>query len=127
MIKLIITIKFFVQLNFAKFRRQIKGLRKTTANIQVVGFTDNDTYEEVLYKGATGLDIKCDIANLSLVCSNGIVHNTLILEKTWTLGEFIHQNGGTVNRSKKVWGVLCPVDDENLDLVSIVSKLYLLN
>ena len=41
----------YFQLNFAKFWQQLKGLRKTTASIQVVGFTDADMYQEVLDKG----------------------------------------------------------------------------
>lgn len=107
-----------MQLNFAKFRKQLKGLRKTTTNVQVVGFTEADTLEEVLAKGAKGLDIKCDISKLLLVCSNGIVPDMPIFGKQWTLGDFTEQNGGTSNRSKKVWGVLCPIDDETEDSVS---------
>ena len=78
----------------------------------MVGFTEADTHEEVLAKGAKGLSINCDTSELLLVCSNGIVNNLPILGKQWTLGEFTQQNGGTSNRSKKVWGVLCPYDEE---------------
>ena len=102
------------QLNFAKFRQQLKGLRKTTTNIQVVGFTDADTYDEVLDKGAKGLGVKCERSLLSLICSNGIIPNAPIHDLPWSLGEYVKYNGGTQNRSKKVWGVLIPDnDDEN--------------
>lgn len=111
------------QLNFAKFRKQMKGLRKSTANVQVVGFTEDDTHEEVVSKGARGLDINCDISELLLVCSNGIVRDVPIFDKQWTLGAFTEQNGGSSNRSKKVWGLLCPVEDENLHTSDSVHLL----
>lgn len=79
--------------------------------MQVVGFTDADAHKDVLAKGAKGLGIECG-TEILLVCSNGIVLDMPILGKQWTLGEFIQQNGGTANRSKKVWGVLCPYDEE---------------
>ena len=41
----------FIQLNFAKYRRVLKGYKKTTPNTLVVGFTDADTHQEVLEKG----------------------------------------------------------------------------
>ena len=100
-----------MQLNFAKYRQQLKGLKKTTANVQVVGFTDADTHSEVLAKGAKGLGVKCDIKLLALVCSNGIVPDAEICGHPWTLGEYIHLHGGTQNMSKKTWGVLIPIDD----------------
>ena len=51
-------------LNFAKFRRQLKGLKKTTTNMQVVGFTDGDTYTDVVSKGAQALGVKCATSSL---------------------------------------------------------------
>ena len=123
-----------MQLNFAKYRQQLKGLRKTTANVQVVGFTDGDTHRDVLTKGANGLGVKCDINLLSLVCSSGIVPDTKICDHPWTLGEYIHLNGGVQNRSKKTWGILIPVDDEDTtkcsstaDSVYIRPSNFLLN
>ena len=101
-----------MQLNFAKFRQQLKGLRKTTTNVQVVGFTDADTHSEVLAKRAKGLEVKCDPHFLALVCSSGIVPDTEILGHPWTLGEYIRINGGIQNRSKKTWRILVPIDDE---------------
>lgn len=53
-----------MQLNFVKFRRGLKGFRKTSPNIQVVGFTDEDSHLDVPRKGARGLDLKCDLKDL---------------------------------------------------------------
>lgn len=92
-----------VQLNFAKFRKQLKGLRKTTTNVQVVGFTDADAHKDVLAKGAKGLGIECG-TEILLVCSNGIVLDMPILGKQWTLGEFIQQNGGVLQIEVRKYG-----------------------
>lgn len=101
----------------------MKGLRKTTTNVQVTGFSDSDTHQEVVSKGGNGLDIKCDVSELLLVCSSGIVRDVPIFGKQWTLGGFTAQNGGTANRSKKVWGVLCPIEDDLLQTSDSVSLL----
>ena len=77
----------------------------------MVGFTDSDTHQEVLRKGAMGLGIKCG-KDLALIRSNGIVPNGPLNDMPWTLGEYVHYNGGTQNWSKKVWRVLVPYDDD---------------
>ena len=100
----------------------MKGFHKTSPNTQVVGFCDQDGHSEVLRKGARGLGLTCSLSNLQLLCSNGIVLDSPLGEKSWMLGEYIRQNGGTQNRSKRVWGICIPVDEyENSseDLVSI--------
>lgn len=66
----------------------------------------------MLTKGAKGLGVKCKSSLLSLVCSGGVVPDIPICGKSWTLGEYVRLNGGTQNRSKKVWGLLVPFDDE---------------
>ena len=101
------------QLNFAKYRRVLKGYRKTTPNTQVVGFTDADTHQEVIEKGARGLGIKCDFKQLALLCSSGLVPDYLSKDVPWTLGEYTKLNGGSSNRSKKSWGIYVPFDIEN--------------
>lgn len=78
-----------IQLNFAKFEQVLKDLKKTTTNIQVVGFRDSDTHLDVLTKGAKGLGVKCKPSLLSLVCSGGIVPDMPICGKSWTPGEFV--------------------------------------
>lgn len=74
-----------------------------------------------------GLGVKIrDISHLSLVCSYGIVPNMSIDGAPWTLGEFIRQNGGSSSRSKKVWGVLVPIDEEmesTIDWIIFAPKL----
>ena len=69
----------------------------------------------MLAKGAKGLGVKCDVNLLALVCSSGMVPDTEICGHPWTLGEYTRLNGGTQNRSKKTWGILIPVDDEESD------------
>lgn len=113
-----------MQLNFARFRRQLKGFKKTTANFQVVGFTDSDSHHDVITKAAKGLGLNCDFKLLQLICSNGLVLNNPIGDKPWTLGEYVKNYGGKPNRSKKVWGLNIPIDiDEEIttdDSVSIM-------
>ncbi len=99
---------YLFQLNFARFRRHLKGFRKTTTNTQIVGFTDLDSYEDVLLRAARSLGLKCDSEELKLVCSGGLVLDSLD-DQPWTLGKYIQQNGGTQNRSKRVWGIYIPV------------------
>lgn len=55
-----------------------------------------------------GLRIKCDLDELQLLCSGGMVVDTP-LDKPWSLDEYINQHGGTQNRSKNVWGICIPV------------------
>ena len=53
-----------------------------TTNIQVVGFANTDTYQEVIKKAAKGLGIM-SWRMLSLVCSGGVVPETEICGQTW--------------------------------------------
>lgn len=75
----------------------------------MVGFTDEDNHQDVLHKAAMGLGLKCQLHELQLLCSGGIIPDNLILGEAWTLGGYIAQNGGTKNRSKKIWGVGIPI------------------
>ena len=105
------------QLNFAKYRRNLKGYAKTTPNTQDIGFTDADSHHDVLIKGARGLGINCSVNELSILCSGGLVPDIPINNEPWTLGEYIKLNGGSVNRSKK-WGIYVPIDiEEKLTVV----------
>ena len=72
----------------------------------MVGFSDADTYQDVVENAAKGLGLKSS-SKCTLVCSGGVVHEAPIRGKKWSLGEYIHYNGGTVNRSKKSMGVAC--------------------
>ena len=89
-----------------KYRCVLKGYKKTTRNTQVVGFTDTDTHQDVIERGARGLGIKYDFKQLALLCSGDLVPNFLSEDIPWTLGEYIRLNGGTSNRSKKSWGYI---------------------
>ena len=65
--------------------------------MQVVGFTDKDSHIDVLRRGANGLGLKYNFDQLLLLCSGGIVMDSPIGEKPWTLGEYIKQHGGNQN------------------------------
>lgn len=99
-----------MQLNFARFRRQLKGFKKTTPNTQVIGFTEDDSHQDVIRKAAQGLGINCDLSLLSLICSNGLN----IEKRPWTSGKYIEHHGGNQNRGKKAWGIYIP--DDNMEL-----------
>ena len=86
--------------------------------MQVVGFTDKDSHNDVLKKGANGLGLKCNLDLLQLLCSGGIVLNSPIGDNLWTLGEYIKQHGGNQNRSKKVWGINVPIDYEDVHVAA---------
>ena len=85
--------------------------------MQVVGFCETDSYHSVVSKAAQRLGI-ADFESSQLVCSGGVVPNVDICGEEWTLGDYIRLNGGTSNRSKKVWGLLVS-EDEDGDLVRI--------
>lgn len=65
-------------------------------------------------KATRGLQIECDLDLLSLLCSGGMVPNQPFADNAWTLGNFVKFNGGTANRSKKVWGIYIPVGADDL-------------
>ena len=48
--------------------------------------------------------------DLAIICSSGLVPNLPIDNQLWTLGEYIKLNGGSLNRSKKLWGIYVPFD-----------------
>lgn len=81
--------------------------------MQVVGFTNDNTYQDILSRAASGLGLKCDLSLLRLLCSGGVIPDVPIGGKPWTLGEFIRQNGGSQNRGKKSWGVDVPIGHED--------------
>lgn len=96
-------------MNFARYRRHLSGFRKTTTNTQIIGFTESDSYQNVLTKASKGLGLHCKLSLLQLMCSGGMIPESPIEDRPWTLGRFIKHNGGVQNRSKKVWGVNVPI------------------
>ena len=57
--------------------------------IQVPGFCSNDSYSDVVEKGAKGLNITHPPDKLQFLVSNGLVTNGSLHDgKSWTLGSF---------------------------------------
>ena len=77
--------------------------------IQTSGFSDADTYCDVIKKGAKGLNITSQPETLSLVVSNGLVTNAPLRDgREWTLGNYTLEIGGVSTRSKKTFGIYSP-------------------
>ena len=96
---------YYFQLNFTKYRQNLKVYTKTTPNTQVIG-------HDVLVKGARGLGINCCVDELLILYSGGLIPDIPINNEPWTLGEYIKLNSGSVNQSKKCWGIYVPIDVE---------------
>ena len=100
-----------MQLNFAQYRRAGKfGYQMMPpGRIQISGFSDADTYCDVIKKGAKGLNVTAQPETLSLVVSNGLVTNTPLRDgREWTLGNYTLEIGGVSTRSKKTFGIYNP-------------------
>ena len=81
--------------------------------MQISGFTDDNTYQEVVAQVARGLTIKADPVDLHLVVSGGLVmDDTLQDGKPWTLGGYVQEIGGVSVRCKKTFGIYIPLDVE---------------
>ena len=92
--------------------------------IQILGFSDADTYCDVIKKGAKGLNITAQPETLSLVVSNGLVTNAPLRDgREWTLGNYTLEIGGVSTQSKKTFGIYSPpkVPDD----VSYIAYNYL--
>ena len=98
----------------SRYRRHLIGFCKTTPNIQIVGFSNDNSYQDVLSRAANGLGLKYDPTLLRLLCSGGVIPDAPIGINPWSLGEFIKQNGGNQNRSKKSWEVEVPFGHEEM-------------
>ena len=91
--------------------------------MQISGFTDGNTYQEVVAQGARGLIIKADPADLHLVVSGGLVmDDTLQDGKPWTLGGYVQEIGVSA-RYKKTFGIYIPLDVEEEES-SVSFKKY---
>ena len=83
--------------------------------VQIPGFSNDDTYKQVIIKGAKGLEITNSSENLLLLVSNGLVKDTpLPSGKAWTLGNYISEFGGIQARGKRTFGIFVPVDTEDV-------------
>ena len=57
--------------------------------IQIPGFTDSDSHEDVITKGSKGLGITKPPNQLSLLVSSSLVKNSVLPSgKVWTLGNY---------------------------------------
>ena len=80
--------------------------------MQIPGFKDEDTYDEVVERGARGLGIK-NLENLQFVVSGVVVKNTPYENgEGWTLGGYVEGMGGQNVRGKKTFGLFIPDSDE---------------
>lgn len=79
--------------------------------MQISGFTDDNTHQEVVAQGARGLTINADPADLHLVVSGGLVLDATLQDgKPWTLG--VQEVGGVSAGCKKIFGIFIPSDVE---------------
>lgn len=131
MIKYQVLIVFiFTQLNFAKYERSGRFAYKMIppGKIQVPGFSNSDTYQEVLAKGADGLGLTTSSECLKLIVSNGLIRNApLPSGLPWTLGNYIHEFGGVQARGKRTFGIYMPcdvVDQETGMYMSSEAQVY---
>ena len=107
---------FIIQLNFCRYRKAGLTYRRTTGNFQISGFSDDNTYQEVVAQGARGLKINADTADLHLVVSGGLVMDDPLQDgKPWTLGGYVQEIGGVSARGKKTFGIYIPLDVEEDD------------
>lgn len=97
---------------------------RTTTNVQVPGFRNNDTYEDVVERGARGLGLT-NLDNVQFVVSGGIVHNTPFEDgEPWTLGRYVEGIGGQAVRGKKTFGLLVLDSDEEDEVCSFYYYSY---
>lgn len=85
--------------------------------MQISGFTDDDTYIDVVRKGSKGLEIQAIPSRLHLIVSGGMVMDTPLLGgKAWTLGNYIQEFWGTSARGRKQFGIYIPIDVEEEEM-----------
>ncbi len=74
---------------------------------------DEHSYQEVVERGAKGLNVRANPAELLLVVSSGLVVDAPLHDgNAWTLGGYVQEVGGVSARCKKTFGIYLPVDDE---------------
>ena len=82
--------------------------------VQVPGFSNADTHQDVITKGAKGLGIDTNPGRLSLIVSHGLVRNaSLPSGQPWTLGNYTNEFGGVQARGKRTFEILVDLDEEN--------------
>ena len=117
--KIIIYYTVLLQLNFCRYRKAGLTYRRSTANVQIPGFTDSNTYKELLAKGSRGLGIDASITDLQLIVSGGLVNDIPLHQgEPWSLGAYIQEIGGVSVRAKKTFGIYNVLDDDDEQSVS---------
>lgn len=106
-----------MQLIFCRYRRAGFSFVCSTPKVQVPGFTDEDTYKEVVQKGAQGLGT-INYKDLQFLVSSGVVNNTPLANgEHWSLGGYVEGIRGQTARGKKLFGLYVPYSDEEDDKV----------
>lgn len=116
-----------LQLNLCRYRRARYSYLRTSANIQVPGFSDCDTYSDVVARGAQGLGITANIENLQLVVSGGVVNDSPLQGgESWTLGGYVKEMGGQAVRGKKTFGihVMDSADEDDIEEVGLFKRWH---
>lgn len=115
-------------MNFARYTKvgQFSHRMVPPGKVQVSGFSDDDTYLDVIRKGSKGLQITAPPEQLSLLISNGLVTDMLLGNgKPWTLGGYTVELGGTQSRGKRTFGIIVPFQlEEELDDKELVNNIY---
>ena len=97
-------------INFAKYC--LFSYKMTPpGKVQVPGFCNTDTYQEIIAKGAQGLGIHAPTERLSLMVSNGLVRDApLPGGQQWTLGNYTEEFGGVQARGKHTFGIFVSIE-----------------
>ena len=100
-------------MNFSCYEKARLSYRRTTGNVQISGFHDDNTYQEVVAQGARGLKINSDLKCMYLIVSGGLVRDECLQNnKPWTLGDYVQEIGGVSARGKKNFGIYVDEDEE---------------
>lgn len=92
--------------------------------MQISGFRDENTYQDVIQWGSLGLNIKGSLANFRLIVSGGLVANTQLQNnEPWSLGGYIDEIGGVSARCKKTFGIYLITEDDDDEEQEVVSDI----
>ena len=112
-------------MNFAKYERSGQfGYKKIPpGKVQVLGFSNADTYKEVIIKGVNGLGMEVSPERLSLIISNRLVLDSLLPSGlAWNLGNYTNMFGGVQARGKRTFGIFMPYDVTDEEAVGSFSN-----
>ena len=97
-----------MQLNFAQYRRagRFGYQMMPPGRIQISGFSDADTYLDVIKKGAKGLNVTAQPETLSLVVSNGLVTNAPLQDGRVDTRKLYFRNRGSFHsKQEDLWHI----------------------